>query len=258
MQANKPCTFFMHPLQYFKDLILRNNILNEKLKFMLGADFSPVIKRDFQNDTIEYAVTNALEEANDVRVETITFAGYLEEKIAGEMINSFDLIDNAILAIDDDKKQSLYLKTLYKTFNSLILYAERLDYTHKYIFIANCLKDLKTELLDKYNVPDDTETQKQINLSSSSKSSHKLQWMGKSKILITLFYDLYSNVENSGEPFIRASKEQIKNFLLNNFIEKDGQPLSASSIDTILTPSKEDKRALKGDRIDISKLKEEK
>lgn len=245
-------------MQYFKDLILRNQIANERLKFMMGTDLSHVIKRDFQNDTIEYAVTNALEEASDIKIETLTFAEHLEEKLAGEMINSLDFIDNAILAIDDDKKQALYLKTIYKTLNSLILYAERLDYINKYIFVANCLKDLKAELLDKYNVPDDTESQKQINLSSSPQSSYKLQWMGKSKVLITLFYDLYSNVENGGEPLIKATKDQIKNFLLNNFIEKDGQHLSASSIDTLLTPSKEDKRALKGDRIDTSKLKDKK
>lgn len=45
-----------HPLQYFKDLILRNKIANEKLKFMMSTDLGPVIKRDFQNGTIEYAV----------------------------------------------------------------------------------------------------------------------------------------------------------------------------------------------------------
>lgn len=65
-------------------------------------------------------------------------------------------------------------------------------------------------------------------------------------------------MENGGEPLIKATKEQIKNFLLNNFIEKDGQPLSAASIDTFLTPSRDDKRALKGDRIDTSKLKDHK
>lgn len=248
----------MHPLQYFKDLILRNSIANERLKFMMGAEFAPVINRDFQNDTIEYASTNALDEGSQAKIEKIIFTEILEEKVAGGMINALDFIDNAILAIDDEKKQTLYLKTIYKTLNSLILYAERLDYVNKYIFIANCLKDLKAELLDKYNVPDDTEAPKQINLSSSPQSSHKLQWMGKSKVLITLFYDLYSNVENGGEPLIKATKDQVKNFLLNNFIEKDGQPLSPSSIDTLLTPSKEDKRALKGDRIDTSKLKDKK
>ncbi|WP_126244373.1 hypothetical protein [Chitinophaga rhizosphaerae] len=244
-----------HPLQYFKDLILRNHIAKERMKFLLGAEFAPVLNRDFQNDTIEYASTNAVDENSQANVEKISFTQILEERVAGGMINALDLIDNAILGIDDEKKQILYLKTIYKTLNPLILYAERLDYVNKYIFIANCLKDLKAELIDKYNVPDDTEAPKKLNLSSSPQSSHKLQWMGKSKVLITLFYDLYSNVENGGEPLIKATKEQIKNFLLNNFIEKDGQPLSPSSIDTLLTPSKEDKRALKGDRINTSKLK---
>ncbi|SEW35733.1 hypothetical protein SAMN05428988_4382 [Chitinophaga sp. YR573] len=224
----------------------------------MTADFSPVVKRDFQNDLIEYAVTNALEEDGALKVEIVTFAGQLEIKINDEMFNVIDQIDNVILLFDDEKKQVLYLKTLFKTLNSLILYAEKLEHINKYIFIANALKDLKAELADKYSVQDDTIAQKNINLPSSPQSSHKLQWMGKSKVLISLFYDLYSNVENGGEPLIKATKEQVKNFLLNNFLEKDGQPLSASSIDTILTPSKEDKRALKDDRIDTSKLKDKK
>lgn len=248
----------MHPLQYFKDLILRNSIANERMKFLMGAEFAPVINRDFQHDTIEYASTNAFDENSEVKIEKITFTEILEERVAAGMINALDFIDDAILAIDDEKKQTLYLKTIYKTLNSLILYAEKLGYVNKYIFIANCLKDLKAEILDKYQVPDDNEAPKRLNLSSSPQSSHKLQWMGKSKVLITLFYDLYSNVENGGEPLIKATKEQVKNFLLNNFIDKDSQPLSPSSIDTLLTPSKEEKRALNDDRIDTSKLKDRK
>lgn len=222
----------------------------------MSTEFSPVINRDFKNDLIEYAETNALDENSDVQIKVATFISYLENEINDEMFNALDLVDNALLSIDDEKKQSVYLKTLFKTLNSLILYSEGLEHLNKYIIIANALKDLKAELADRYNVQDDTVAQRQINIVTSPQTSHKLQWMGKSKVLITLFYDLYSNVENGGEPLIKATKDQIKNFLLNNFIEKDGQPFSASSIDSLLTPSKENKRALKDDRIDTSKLKE--
>ncbi|RBL93343.1 hypothetical protein [Chitinophaga flava] len=247
-----------HPLQYFKDLITRNRIGNERINFINSQDYGTVINRDYKNGFIQYAVMDSLNEDSAAELITVTFIEHLESKINSEMFNVLDHIDNSLLSIDDEKKQGVYLKTIYKTLNSLILYAEQLEDLNQYIFIAYTLKDLKAELIDKYGIDDDAIAQKKINLPTSAQTSHKLQWMGKSKVLITLFYDLYSNVENGGEPLIRATKEQVKNFLLNNFIESDGQPLSPSSVDTILTPSKESKRALKGDRIDTSKLKEKK
>ncbi|UPK68310.1 hypothetical protein [Chitinophaga filiformis] len=248
-----------HPLQYFKDLILRNKITKERLSFHTTTEYGKVTNRDYANGTIEYAEVHGSNE-DDLVIEnvTITFTTYLEGKINEELFNSLDRIDNRLLEIDDEKKQVLYLKTLYKTLNTLILYADELEHISKYTFVAGSLKSLKNELTEKYAVHDDATQQQHINLSSAQQTSYKLQWMGKSKVLITLFYDLYSNVENGGEPLIKATKDQVKNFLLNNFIEKDGQPLSASSIDTLLTPSKEDKRALKDDRIDTSKFKDKK
>lgn len=245
-----------HPLQYFKDLITRNRIGNERIKFIYSEDYGSVISRDYKNGFIQYVVADSLNEDSPAEIITLTFIEHLESKVTNEMFNVLDQIDNSLLAIDDEKKQTVYLKTIYKTLNSLILYAEQLEDLNQYIFIAYTLKDLKAELVDKYGIEDDAIAQKKINLSTSAQTSHKLQWMGKSKVLVTLFYDLYSNVENGGAPLIKATKEQVKNFLLNNFIESDGQPLSPSSVDTILTPSKEGKRALKGDRIDTKKLKE--
>ncbi|MFX1708100.1 hypothetical protein PV783_29320 [Chitinophaga sp. CC14] len=247
-----------HPLQYFKDLITKGYIVKERTKFFFSQDFGKIVKMDMQNDLIECASTDAQLEDSPIEIKTITFADYLQDKATIEMINSLDQIDNRLLDFEDEKRQILFLKTIYKTFNSLILYAEQIEEVSKHPFIADLLKRLKAEIIDRYAVDDDTISQKQIHLSSSHQISNKLQWMGKSKVLISLFYDLYSNVENGGEPLIKATKDQVKNFLLNNFIEKDGQPLSPSSIDTLLTPSKEDKRALKGDRIDTSKLKDKK
>lgn len=229
------------------------------MNFFFNTDYGNITTRDYATDTIEYVVVNgSTEEDLTAENRTVVFSSYLENKVDEELYNALDSVDNRLLEIDDERKQVLYLKTLFRTLNSLILYAEELEHISKYTFIAGALTALKNELMDKYDVKDDTNAQKHINLSTAPQSTYKLQWMGKSKVLITLFYDLYSNVENGGEPLIKATKDQLKNFLLNNFIEKDGQSLSASSIDTLLTPSKEDKRALKDDRIDTSKLKEKK
>ena len=54
---------------------------------------------------------------------------------------------------------------------------------------------------------------------------------------------------------IIATKADIKEFLIKNFIDADGNTLSDATITTIFTPSKEEKRANKGDRIELGNLR---
>jgi len=70
----------------------------------------------------------------------------------------------------------------------------------------------------------------------------KLQWRGNINQLITFFYDASNHVLVNGKPILNASKKQITKLLVENFIQKDGDPVNISTINTIFTPSKELKR----------------
>lgn len=70
----------------------------------------------------------------------------------------------------------------------------------------------------------------------------KLQWCGNINQLITFFYDASSQVMVNGHPILNATKKQITKLLIENFIQKDGDPINSSTINTIFTPSKELKR----------------
>ena len=70
----------------------------------------------------------------------------------------------------------------------------------------------------------------------------KLQWRGNINQLITFFYDASTQVTVNGHPILNASKKQIAHLLIENFIQKDGDPVNPSTINTIFTPSKELKR----------------
>lgn len=70
----------------------------------------------------------------------------------------------------------------------------------------------------------------------------KLQWRGNINQLITFFYDASSQVLVDGKTILNASKKQIARLLIENFIQKDGDPVNPSTINTIFTPSKELKR----------------
>ena len=77
----------------------------------------------------------------------------------------------------------------------------------------------------------------------------KLQWRGNINQLITFFYDASNQVFVNGKPILNASKKQIAKLLTENFIQKDGDPVSISTINTIFTPSKELKRPPNNKRI---------
>lgn len=88
---------------------------------------------------------------------------------------------------------------------------------------------------------------------SQGQGRPKLKWLGNTNVLITLFYDLLNGQERA-DPLIEADKNTLKEFLLTNFIDSEGNPLSESTIATLFTPSKVEKRAKKGDRVELGNL----
>ncbi len=80
------------------------------------------------------------------------------------------------------------------------------------------------------------------NSGNKDEDPGKLQWRGNINQLITFFYDASSQVLVDGKTILNASKKQIAHLLIENFIQKDGDPVNPSTINTIFTPSKELKR----------------
>ena len=57
-----------------------------------------------------------------------------------------------------------------------------------------------------------------------------------------------------GNPYFDANANQIADLIVNNFVDKDGNPISPQTVKTILKPSKEEKRPNNGKRIDLNTL----
>lgn len=88
------------------------------------------------------------------------------------------------------------------------------------------------------------------------KNPQKIQWLGKTNILATLFYDLWQGQDKgkgvAATPSqIKAQKKDIEALLINNFIDSKGKPFTASVISDYLNKSKPEKRAKKGVRIEL-------
>jgi len=70
-----------------------------------------------------------------------------------------------------------------------------------------------------------------------------MQWNASVNILTTLFYDLSKWRISKGGMALNANTEQMKAFILNCFVDKDGNPFSKATIDTYFQEDKPEKKA---------------
>lgn len=130
--------------------------------------------------------------------------------------------------------------------------SDRASIADKYEFFINDMKILKDdiELKFAYLLPD-------LNTKKLSDSTTpKIQWLGKTNVLVTLIYDLWKG-QDKGKgnahtlPLIRADKQDLIQFLSDNFMDEKGEALKANTLSDYLNTSKPEKRAKKGTRIEL-------
>lgn len=79
----------------------------------------------------------------------------------------------------------------------------------------------------------------------------KIPIRGHLNILVDAFYQMLHEKKANGLPYIDATSTEITNFIVEHFLDKDGQPLSESTVRTMLSPNKSDKRPKNHNRIDL-------
>ena len=79
----------------------------------------------------------------------------------------------------------------------------------------------------------------------------KLKFNGNLNQLVDIFYQLSRELFVDGKSFIDASNGDIVNMIVNNFIDKDNNEISPQTVETILKPSRGDKRPKTHKRIDL-------
>ncbi len=173
--------------------------------------------------------------------------------INGWILNSLHVndtiiaIDTLLLSMWDIKQKEGYITTTLSIINGLLSKLKERKDLSKYTCIEESLVEIKSSIYSKYSI------HLPLNLSTKetlAKPTHKIQWLGKTNVLVTLFYDLL-NGQDKGEPLINYPKDELKQFIASSFLDKDGNELSQATIDTIFTPSKGDKRSKIGDRIEL-------
>lgn len=89
---------------------------------------------------------------------------------------------------------------------------------------------------------------------SSPKPNKKLKFNGNLNQLIDMFYQLNRELFIDGKPYIDENTNDLADWIVNSFLDKEGKEISPLTVKTILKPSKEDKRPNTHKRLDIDKL----
>jgi hypothetical protein len=97
-----------------------------------------------------------------------------------------------------------------------------------------------------------SEIEKEKELEQEKKQTiKKLKFNGNLNQLVDIFYQLSRELFVDGKSFIDASNGDIVNMIVNNFIDKDNNEISPQTVETILKPSRGDKRPKTHRRIDL-------
>ena len=89
---------------------------------------------------------------------------------------------------------------------------------------------------------------------SSPNPNKKLKFNGNLNQLVDMFYQLNRELFIDGKPYIDENTNDIADWIVNSFLDKEGKEISPLTVKTILKPSKEDKRPNTHKRLDIDKL----
>lgn len=79
----------------------------------------------------------------------------------------------------------------------------------------------------------------------------KIPIRGHLNILVDAFYQMLHEKRSNGLPYIDATASEITDFIVNNFVDKDGQPISESTVRTMLSPNKPEKRPKNDNKINL-------
>lgn len=84
----------------------------------------------------------------------------------------------------------------------------------------------------------------------------KIKWLGSKTVLCTLIFELWQGQRRdkliATKSMIEASKDDLKSFILNNFIDSEGNLFSASTVDDYLNKSKKKPKSAQGVRIEFT------
>lgn len=94
----------------------------------------------------------------------------------------------------------------------------------------------------------------QKELITNQSQFNKLKFNGNVNQLVDIFYQLNRELFVDGKSYIDGTSNDIISLIVNSFIDKEGNEISPQTIETILKPSRTDKRPKPHKRLDVDKM----
>jgi hypothetical protein len=237
-----------HPLENYRVIVKPDFIFQMEQKFYSDhyAELSKGLYVEIEKDSDRMYVTGVDLEGNDFDGH-ITFSSYFLSEYNKLEKESRSEIDNALFTLLEEAKQQVFIRNIIAELQVLQVAMAKLS-------VEPRQEVYKAILLDKVNMFSEILTN--IYLTSQKTGAPKIQWLGKTNILATLFYDLWQGQEKFKEPstrsLIKAQKKDLEALLINNFLDEKGKPLTESTISDYLNSSKPEKRAKEDIRIELT------
>jgi hypothetical protein len=70
----------------------------------------------------------------------------------------------------------------------------------------------------------------------------RLKWQGQLNVLVDILLQLSSGIKVNGRPPLEATPDELRLFIRENFLDRDGREISTYTLDTYLKPNRQDKR----------------
>ena len=236
-----------HPLEIYRDIAEPNFIVQMEEKFYSDyyKELSIGLYVDIERDKDRMKVTGVDLEGNDFD-RYVTLSSYFITEYNELEKRSRLNVDSIILSYLEKNKQELFIKNIIAELQVLQDAIRKASQDSKH-------EVFRSILFDKVNLF--SQSLNEIYLTTPTSSTPKIHWLGKTNILATLLYDLWQGQDKGKAPrtsnLIKAQKKDLEALLINNFLDKNGKPLTESTISDYLNISKPEKRAKKGIRIEL-------
>jgi len=245
------------------------NLLNLSNTLRITKDY-------FKLDTDDPIVMDAIAQVEDENTFIIRegYQIHLNDMDLGMSLRIFydnidatiDEIKSNLIAIDNEQEKNQYLGKLKKEVEDIETLIEEKDshYIPQNLYLNNIkitdlesheIEEISNHFLDRKKklrlllnyinsqIMKLKPTEELTNIMLDNKANKRIQLVDEINLLVTLFYDLLE------KKYIITSRENLAKFIVNNFVDKNRINLNKSTVDTILKPSKEDKRKTLDKRI---------
>jgi hypothetical protein len=233
---------------YFRIMETLQNVYNRYDYFLTGIGFTETFY-EFQMEMLSIYPKSEIQ-AYGIEMD------YFGKDYAGYLKSIFHKINKDFYNLIQHEAKLFPNAGFFYTKNIKKLNVIKSEFQQKFphwTFIHDGIEDMLEDLEVVIN------SEKLLEISDETKIVHfnrnkKIKWLCKTNVLATLFYDML-NGQDKGPSLIDSAQEDLKNFLVNNFLDADGNELSVDTVNTYIRTDKPGKRAKIDDRIELGNVK---